>query len=92
MSSSPTAAVSADSDRDLDDVEEPEDMALGSGDEVLGAGTFSAWDMEAEEEYESGGNVVRDMRYWKPWQPPLSTVIRRARLGFASLVMISFRR
>jgi len=36
--------------------------------------------------------VVRDMRYWKPWQPPLSTWIRRARLGFESLVMISERR
>lgn len=30
------------------------------------------------------GRVVRDIRYWKPWQPPLSTWIRSARFGFES--------
>jgi hypothetical protein len=32
---------------------------------------------------------MRLMRYWKPWQPPLSTRIRNARLGFLSFAMIS---
>jgi hypothetical protein len=32
------------------------------------------------------------MRYWKPWQPPLSTVMRKARFGFTSWAMISLRR
>lgn len=35
---------------------------------------------------------VKDIRYWKPWQPPDSTVMRRAREGLSSLVMISRRR
>lgn len=43
-------------------------------------------------EAEEGGRVVRDMRYWKPWQPPDSTDMRRARSGFASRDMISRRR
>lgn len=33
--------------------------------------------------------LVRDMRYWKPWHPPDSTVTRRARSGLESLVIIS---
>ncbi len=63
---------------------EPAGVALGSEDEVLRAGAPLASDM--------GGRVVRDMRYWKPWQPPLSTVMRRARFGLESLAMISLRR
>lgn len=31
------------------------------------------------DEGSSGGNVTRLIRYWKPWQPPLSTWIRSAR-------------
>ena len=36
--------------------------------------------------------LVRDMRYWKPWHPPDSTVTRKARSGLDSLVIISLRR
>lgn len=81
------------SECDRADVGEPEGMALGSGDEVFSAGAPLSWGVEVEAEgRESGGRVVSDMRYWKPWQPPLSTEMRRARFGFSSLAMISRRR
>ena len=75
-------------------------MAFGSGDEVLSAGEWASLSCGMEVggadvlggRSDSGGRVVKDMRYWKPWQPPLSTVIRRARFGFLSLAMISRRR
>lgn len=35
---------------------------------------------------------VRDIRYWKPWQPPLSTFTRRQREGLESFVIIWFKR
>jgi hypothetical protein len=38
------------------------------------------------------GRFVRLIRYWKPWQPPLSTWMRSAREGLASRAMISERR
>ncbi len=87
-----------DPDCDVDGVDELEGEAFGSDDEVFSAGAqlSSGMDAEADDraggEEGSGGSVVSDMRYWKPWQPPLSTVIRRARFGFSSLVMISRRR
>jgi hypothetical protein len=40
--------------------------------------------VELEKNDSTGGRVVSDIKYWKPWQPPLSTWIRRARLGFES--------
>lgn len=33
-----------------------------------------------------------DIMYWNPWQPPDSTVMRRARFGLASFAWISWRR
>ena len=38
------------------------------------------------------GSVTRLMRYWKPWQPPDSTWMRRARCGLLSLRIMSLRR
>lgn len=54
--------------------------------------TFASSGIEFDEKDSTGGRVVRDIKYWKPWQPPLSTCIRSARLGFESWDMISFRR
>jgi len=65
-------------------------MALGSEEDVFSAGGVSF--VVADADVVSGGKVVRDIRYWKPWQPPLSTVIRKARLELESLAIISFRR
>jgi len=39
-----------------------------------------------------GGIVTKLMTYWKPWQPPDSTWMRRPRFGLASLVIIVDRR
>jgi len=64
-------------------------IVLESLDEVFNAGGLSSL---MELEVSRGGSVVRDIRYWKPWQPPLSTWIRRARCGFESLDIISLRR
>ena len=35
---------------------------------------------------------VRDMRYWKPWQPPEVTVMRRQRSGLESVREMALRR
>jgi hypothetical protein len=68
-----------------------DDIALGSLDEALSAGDDFPR-VESKEKDSTGGRVVSDIKYWKPWQPPLSTCIRRARSGFESWDMISFRR
>lgn len=65
------------------------DVALGSSEEVLSAGVASTGISDVEESEERVGMLESDKIYWKPWQPPDSTWIRRARLGLESLVMIS---
>lgn len=68
-------------------VELPDGMAFGSLEDVFKAGGASSCvDLLV---LSGEGSVVRDIMYWKPWQPPLSTVILRARFGFESFFMIS---
>lgn len=64
------------------------DFEFGSLAETLSAGGFSMG-IESDDE-ERGGIVDSERRYWKPWHPPDSTWIRRARLGLESFAIISF--
>src|SRR3569833_2715723 len=54
--------------------------------------SWGAADLSAATDGNVSGSVTRLMRYWKPWQPPLSTCMRRARKGLASLAITSERR
>ena len=64
---------------------------LGSSMTTLAPGSSLASNtVSSSDEMEE--RLTRDMRYWNPWQPPDSTVMRRARKGLESLAMISLRR
>lgn len=60
-----------------------EEMGGEGGDSFSGVGWVVGDGMRDD------GRVVVERKYWKPWQPPDSTWIRRARWGLESCDIIS---